>query len=409
VSGGRFSIVCCSTQNWRSALPTNRHQIMLRAARAGHEVLFVETGDFLGTHLLRLVRSGFDRSLARRLLGTEEALPGVRVRKALNVLPWGQKYRLANRANCAVTAFALRRDVRRLPVPAVLWLYDPCAAGLAGRLGEHAVAYDCVDDYPEQAGPNPRRRSFVARCDEEAARAADVAFATTPTLLGRLLERNPSSHLVPNVGDFAHFSPAADRALAEPDAAALPRPVVGFAGNFHPAKVDFDLLERVAEARPGWTILLVGPTRPGAGEALARLARRPNVRWLGPRAYEELPRALAAFDVAVIPYLANDYTRSCFPLKLYEYLAAGKPVVASGLPSLAGMEPDVRLGDGPDAFVAAVEQALEDLGPESAARRAAVAAGHTWEERTSTLLRLVGQALEREEAARAVRAVEAAV
>ena len=87
-----------------------------------------------------------------------------------------------------------------------------------------------------------------------------------------------------------------------------------------------------------------------------------NVRWLGPKPYSELPRYVAAFDVGLIPYVENDYTRSCFPLKLYEYLAAGKPVVASGLPELAGMEPDVVLVDGPAAFVDAIEAALGLLG-----------------------------------------------
>ena len=94
------------------------------------------------------------------------------------------------------------------------------------------------------------------------------------------------------------------------------------------------------------------------------------MRWLGPKPYDELPRYVAAFDVGIIPYAANSYTPSCFPLKLYEYLAAGKPVVASGLPALAGMEPRRRArAEGVESFVAAIE------GRSGSVRRASRAGG----------------------------------
>ena len=148
------------------------------------------------------------------------------------------------------------------------------------------------------------------------------------------------------------------RDVAAPEVADLPRPVLGFAGNFLASKVDFDLLEAIARALPR---LDVAPRsdrrRPETDAVLERLARIANVRWLGPEAVLELPRYVAAFDVGLIPYVENAYTRSCFPLKLYEYLAAGKPVVASGLPELAGMEPDVVLVDEAAAFVDAVQEA----------------------------------------------------
>jgi glycosyltransferase involved in cell wall biosynthesis len=386
-----FSIICLSPQDWRGTLPTNRHQIMLRAARLGHDVLFVETGVFLGLHLWRLVRGPSRSSLARRLFSTEQVAPRISVRKAVNILPWGQKYRLPNLVNSALTARLVRRSARRLPQPIVTWIYDPSSSTMAGSLGEAFAVYDCVDDYPEQAGGDRRRRALVAAGDERAASTARIVFATTGTLFERQRRLNPETHLVPNAGDYDHFSPAADRGYSSQDVAALPRPVLGFAGNLVSSKVDFALLEAVALARPDWTLLLVGPDQRGAGQ-LRRLTGLPNVRWLGPKPYAELPRYVAAFDVGLIPYVANAYTRSCLPLKLYEYLAAGKPVVASGLPELAGMEPDVLLADGPEGFVAAVEQALGRLGELERAARMALAARNTWEARTGRLLGLVGDA-----------------
>src|SRR5207248_5489186 len=124
------------------------------------------------------------------------------------------------------------------------------------------------------------------------------------------------------------------------------------------SKLDFDLLEDVAYSVPQWTLLLIGPAAAETASALERLREYSNVRWLGQKPYAKLPRYVAAFDVGLIPYVANAHTRSCFPLKLFEYLAAGKPVVASGVPELAGMEPNVVLANGVPAFVKAAQNAV---------------------------------------------------
>lgn len=398
-SGGRgvndppFSIICLSPQDWDVALPTNRQQVMVRAARRGHRVLFVETGNFLGRHLLALVRARDRGSLARRLLSTDEVVPGVYVRKAVNVVPRGSAYRSSQLLNSAVTARLLRFFASRLPQPVVLWIYDPGAATLAGSCGEEFAVYDCVDDYTEQT-TSARRRDLVVAGDRTAALKSRLVFTTSTAMYERQRRLNPATYLVPNAGDYEHFAPAADRAIATPELLALPRPVLGFAGNFLSSKVDFALLEKVAAALPRATLLLIGPAASDTGPALERLARLANVHWLGQKPYADLPRYVAAFDVGLIPYVSNAYTRSCFPLKLYEYLAASKPVVASGLPELAGMGPDVVLADGATAFVAAVEQALARTSEADQARRSDLAARNSWEAKTQILLDLVHEALE---------------
>jgi glycosyltransferase involved in cell wall biosynthesis len=260
-------------------------------------------------------------------------------------------------------------------------------------VGERFAVYDCVDDYPEQTGGHPRKHALVTACDRAAAERSRVVFATATTLLERHRLVNPRTHLVRNVGDFEHFVPAAERRYAPEELAKLQRPVIGFAGNFLSEKVDFELLERIAHARPDWTLLLVGPERADTAERLRALAVLPNVDWTGPLSYDEVPRAIAAFDVGLIPYLANAYTRSCFPLKLYEYLAAGKPVVATGLPELAGLEPHAVLAPDPDAAIAAVEAQLGSLGDRDRDARQAVAAQNTWETRTARLLDIVAAEL----------------
>jgi glycosyltransferase involved in cell wall biosynthesis len=206
-------------------------------------------------------------------------------------------------------------------------------------------------------------------------------------------------HLVPNVGDFEHFRPAADRAFADPELARLPRPVLGFAGNIIETKVDLDLVDRVAAAYPEATVLLIGPAEESMRPRLDELLLRPNVRWTGLRPYAALPAAVAAFDVALVPYVVNAYTRSVFPLKIYEYLAAGKPVVAAGVPSVAGLRPHVALADTADEFVAAVGAAAT---ADSDAKRARIelAASNTWDDRAGTLLSLIAEKLQHAPACR---------
>jgi len=382
-----FSIVCVSRQDWHAGLPTNRQQIMIRAARRGHRVLFVESGGHIGRHLWRLV-TGPDRgSVARRLFGGEQPAESITVAKALTFVPWGQKFPLANRINSRFTGARIRRAARGLGGPRILWIYDPTAFELVGQAGEDLTVYDVVDDYAEQVGPDARRRRFVAAADEAAACRSQVVFATTTGLYERQLQRNPETHLVRNGADFAHFSHTNGTA---PEVRSFAGPVVGFAGNLTAEKVDFDLLEAVARARPEWSLVLVGPPAENARGQLDRLGTLDNVHALGFRPYEELPAYVSGFSVGVIPYRATAYTRNCSPLKVYEYLAAGKAVVASGVPELSGMEPDVTLADRPEAFVAAIESALAASSPEAVARRRATAEQNTWEARTERLLDLVG-------------------
>jgi glycosyltransferase involved in cell wall biosynthesis len=390
VSGERFSIVCVSRQDWDAGLPTNRQQIMQRAAARGHRVIFVESGGHLGRHLWRLVTGPRRGSVARRLFRSEQASEGISVEKALTVAPWGQKFPLANRINSRFTAIRIGRSVKAVERPRILWLYDPTAFELVGRAGEDIAVYDCVDDYPEQVGPGERRRRFVAVADCEAAARSQVVFATTSELYERQLARNPETHLVRNGADYAHF---ANTSGAAPDLRALPGPIVGFAGNLTAEKVDFELVEAVARLRPDWSVVLVGPVAGNARREVEGLSRIANVHAVGFRAYGELPAYVSAFSVGLIPYRANDYTRNCSPLKVFEYLAAGKAVVASGVPELGGMEPEVTLAQGPEEFVAAVEAAFADGSPAAVDRRRELARSNTWDARTERQLDVIGEKL----------------
>jgi glycosyltransferase involved in cell wall biosynthesis len=357
---------------------------MRQAANRGHRVLFVETGSFVGKHLLALVRGPGRVSLARRLLGGESVYPGITARKTVNILPLAQRFRSSERVNGVLSRIVVGRAASKLPEPRVIWLYDPRATWAIGAADATLAVYDCVDDYAQQV-VHPRGRALVADADRRAASRADLVFTTTKALRERHHRANPKTRLVGNAGDFDHFVHASDRTNVRDDLRGLPGPVLGFAGNFLTGKVDLYIVEILADRYPAGTVLLAGPADAASETPLRALATRPNVRWLGHVPYEELPSVVAAFDVALIPYAANAYTQNVFPLKLFEYLAAGKPVVATGLPELEGMEPDVVVCD-PDDLQPAVAAALELRQETDVARRQALARENTWETRATRLL-----------------------
>ncbi|MEZ4767529.1 MAG: glycosyltransferase [Caldilineales bacterium] len=176
----------------------------------------------------------------------------------------------------------------------------------------------------------------------------------------------------------------------------MKRPVLGVVGGIN-AKLDLSLLTEVARQRPDWSIALVGPVSYGVGEdALAPLRSLPNVRFTGPVAHHQVPAVILACDVCLIPYRLNEQTRHVNPLKVYEYLAGGNPVVATPLPELRQFANTVRLAGDAGGFVAAIEASLPEAGdPLAQATRRATAAANTWDLRVAGMIDLVEDALKR--------------
>jgi glycosyltransferase involved in cell wall biosynthesis len=264
---------------------------------------------------------------------------------------------------------------------------------VARRLERVRLVYHCVDRYAANPGVDARR---VDAAETAMLAAADRVLATSPVLWEHLRERCPDAVCVPNVADVALFSRAARETLPEPEAlVGVPHPRVIYTGNLARYRVDFALLAALADARPGVSFVLVGAVGlgdpGGAGAGFAALAARPNVYVLPPVSQERLPDWLRHADAALIPFLDNAHTRASLPLKLWEYLAAGLPVVASDLPHFAELagEGVLRTASGAESFAAALDAALAEP-PEARAARSQRAAAHDWAARLDELLVLVG-------------------
>ncbi len=378
--GGR-DVVCVGFNDWDNEVWTNQHHLMSRLATGGSRVLFIES---LGLRRPSLGSSRDLSRIARRLrrgLSSPRRYGDVTVLSPL-VLPLHSS-RLVRWLNARLLRIRVGRVASRLGFERpVLWGYVPQAEALLGTLDPEVVVYHCVDDIAAQEHIDAA--SFLAAERRFAARA-DLVIASSPALAERMRGLSANVLLAPNVADTASFARALEPGPVDDVLASLPEPRIVFVGAIVAKKLDFELLLAVARARRDWTLALIGPIGLGDPETdISELAREPNIFLLGPREHQDLPGVLRAAAVGVIPYRRSRLTASIFPMKIYEYLAAGLPVVASGLPSLEGIA-GVALVDGPGATVEAIEVAMSEDTVERRRARSTAVRGNSWETRLAEI------------------------
>jgi glycosyltransferase involved in cell wall biosynthesis len=236
--------------------------------------------------------------------------------------------------------------------PGVLWFYNPLALPLAAGMAAEVVVYDCMDELTGFHGAP----LALAERETELFSRADLVFTGGRSLWEAKRKRHPRVHAFPSSVDLEHFTRARTGLLDPKPQASLGRPRIGFFGVVD-ERMDLVLLETMAEQRRDWEIVVVGPV---VKISEASLPRASNLHWLGQRSYDELPAYLANWDVAMLPFALNDATRFISPTKTLEYLAGGKPVVATPIADVVHPYGDlglVRIAERGD-FVAAVDAAL---------------------------------------------------
>jgi glycosyltransferase involved in cell wall biosynthesis len=369
-------IVCIGSADWATELPINQHQLMGRLA-ATNNVLFVESLGLRRPQLAGRDLSRLWRRLKRGLRGARPAPEGLHVLSPL-VLPLHSR-EAVRRLNRRLLRFQVKRAARKLGMDdPILWAYVPQAEDVIDVLDPSLVVYHCVDDVAAQKGVDAE--SFRG-AEERFARRADLVLASAPALAERM--RTLSDHVLyaPNVADTGTFATALEPGPVDPDVDSLPRPRLVFQGAIVATKLDVQLIAEVAELRSEWSIVLVGPR--GAGDPtgdLSPLDDAPNIHMIGPRRANDLPQVLRGADIGLIPYAINDLTRSVFPMKVYEYLAAGLPVLATPLPALDGVDA-IETVSSAEELVATAERELAADSQMVRRVRSDAAASHSWEAR----------------------------
>ncbi len=233
----------------------------------------------------------------------------------------------------------------------------PFMAEFAKRFGEKVTVYDCNDDW--SSIPN-LPSDFLAEEENKLMGSADLVFVTSNELYRKKKHLNPNTLLLPSGSDVELFSRCIESTLRMPeDVSALPRPIIGTVGSLNNTKDDLALLDGIAEARPNWSLVLVGPVMEDVNLEMYP-ALRQRAHFLGKKAYSELPEYIKAFDVCLLAYKKNGFTRSVNPTKVFEYLSAGRPVVATPLDDILHLRSVISFAESPDEFVKAIEDYLEE-------------------------------------------------
>lgn len=294
-------------------------------------------------------------------------------------LPLTMDAPLLNRLGHQLALTPLRRTIARLglrqPRLIVGW---PLAAPWVGRLGESMVVYDCMDDFPAFHQSAWRRRLMVAT-ESSLAAQADSIVATSGRLQEKWHARGYATQLIPNgvVGTFVET--LAGQPTIPADLAAIPAPRLIYIGSLG-QWFDQDTLVALARRYPEWSLVVIAPRE----LPIPALEALPNVHLLGPRQHRELPGYLAGATVGLIPFTVSPLTVAVNPVKLYEYLAAGLPVVSTPLPELEQFADLCYIGASGDGFIAQVERAVAESDEDPRReRRRLTARQHTWAQRAA--------------------------
>jgi UDP-galactopyranose mutase len=240
----------------------------------------------------------------------------------------------------------------------VVWYWTPMAWGAAPEtLDDPLVVYDVMDELANfRFAPSALREHETALLS-----SADLVFTGGPSLYEARKDRHPSVHCFPSGVDAPHFRQGDDPVDGCLSPSRAKKPVIGFYGVLD-ERIDFDLVAGIAEQRPEWTLVMIGPVVKIDENALPRFD---NICYPGMRDYAELPAYLAGFDVAILPFALNDATRFISPTKTLEYLAAGKLVVSTPIRDVVDLYGEVvEIAEDADGFVAAIES-LVSMSPES--------------------------------------------
>lgn len=388
------TILCIATAVWHS-LWRPIQQIMSRIA-VQNRVLYFEPGrNPERRHSAEMWRN-WPNFLSLRvqelhenliLIPTPSCLPYARRHLPRSVLqvttPWVAK------VNAWILIRHVRQAMKALDVEApILWLYEPRHVHLVGKFGEKLVCYFNYDEGPNFVA-NRRIKELLRQFDNRLSSCADVVLATGRAQWERRKKLNPNTYFIPNAVDFDLFHKVLDPETTIPsEVAGLKRPIIGYVGWLG-HQIDVDLLLRVAEVYSNCSLVLVGPDEIPKDARLRRLRAMPNVHFLGRKELRSLPGYLKAFDVALIPYVLAGYTLTAYPLKLHEYLAAGRAVVTTALPELQPYSHVVRIAETHDEFIHQISEALHDNSPQAIEARVAVARENTWDHRIAEIYRVL--------------------
>lgn len=385
MSSHNLDIMLLSTADWDNPFWTNKQHVAVELSKLGHRILYVES---IGLRSPSLNRSDISRIFKRLIKGLrlpQKVAENIWVWSPL-VLPF-QKYRLVRYFNKVLLAFFSRAFTFFLGFKnPLIWTYNPMTLNILNIGHKATLVYHCVDEIKQQPGMPAAAIEFA---ENALLQRADYVFVTSDELYRTRKQVNSNTHLFSNVADYDHFSKANDSATPIPqDILHAKKPIIGFVGAISAYKLDFALIAFIAKNKPDWSFVLIGKV--GEGEPGTDITELdfPNVHLLGPREYKDLPAYIKGFDVAIIPVSLNEYTHAMFPMKFFEYMAAGKRIVSTAIDSLHEFSDYAYLANSYDDFIVGIEDALTDK-EAGLEERLQLASSKTYKKRTIEMLKII--------------------
>ena len=373
---------------WYAPTKVNCHHLAERLS-ADHSVLFVES---VGARSPRLHEW---RRLLPRLLRAFFPLRRVAPRIWLFSplpLPLYRRGGLMRNSNWVGWQVRVLLALWRRRVDAA-WIFHPMGLGTARRAHPRGVVYYCTDDQSANPGVDAQQ---IRSMERALVREATHAIATAKPLADRLAGDAKRVSVIPNVADTELFSVDANGAshpvLTTIDR--LPRPRLGYLGNLASYKIDLSLVYELAGKRSDWTFVLAGPRNMGdTKNNVVENGAPPNVAFVGAVPFEYAPAVMDRFDVCLLPSARHEVMGASFPLKFFEYLMRGKPIVSRRLPTLEPYSDWYLPAESPEEFERAIARALAEDSPDAAAARRAFASRTGWTEKMEKLRQIRSEAI----------------
>lgn len=295
----------------------------------------------------------------------------------LSPLRWQLRRQTTNQINHAITS--LKMTNKR-----VAWMTHPYHYLYRGCAGECALVYECYDEFVfDSSGKGNKRTELL---ELELARNVDLNIATAKSLFDKLNIVNQNTKLVSNGVMYDLFSQClTSKVSIASELKILKRPIIGMIGNLYRG-YDFELLDDIIRKRRDWSFVFVGEVAKNARDEVACLSRYPNFHVFGWRPYHEIPPFLKGFDVAIIPYKVNDWTNTINPNKLYDYFAAGIPVIATPVIELCRYKECLSLCQNKDEFIKAIEKVLRVESEDKIQRGINIAKTLSWNSITKEII-----------------------
>jgi teichuronic acid biosynthesis glycosyltransferase TuaH len=369
-------LIFVSLEDWDDVWRRNQFLCAALARRfPNNKILFVG----LPRNVTNDLRHGNLRAFRTPATTTLPDFPNITVTHALKLLP--DTLSVGRRVNEAMARSHIRKVARGLGMTdPLLWLNPHSALHMAGAMNEKAVIYDITDDWAMAPSFSERERKLIVQQDRDLCHRADIVIVCSDALEASRRGRCKQLLHLPNGVDIAKYAAIPDEATP----GSRPHPVFGYTGTIHPDRFDVNLVATLAAAFPTGSFVLVGPNHLSRADE-DKLSRFGNVHITGAVPYARIPEVMSEFDACIVPHVESKFTNSLNPLKLWEYLASGKPVVSTNVAGFAAYPQFCRIATGPDAFVQACRDALGENGANRAGRRAE-AGKHSWDQRVDTLL-----------------------